>query len=462
MSGTSTDAPVAMRVWPQLLPELAAKIVSHLEQNEVPNFRLVNKAAAAQFSAPNHTTYRLSQPVPPHAFAAKWLAPGSTGGLTLKRRRQLLYLTAASGLVPNLEAAVQAAGCLLTYEVFEAAAAAGKLESCQWLWDQGCPTTSHPQAPSGLLAAAAGGGHGHLCEWLLGLGLAWASGGASEAARGGHAHLMEWLLQQRPQLDVQGAEPAEEQRLLFAAVAHGCDLPTLQRFWHARGTPDAGAKEETLAAAAGSPAPDWAAKVEWLVAQGCPRATVRPANMAARRPDAAARLAWLRSRDYPMDSWTVWVAAGEGNVATLQYLLAEAGVSVGDPDPEDAALRASNRALVTQAAAREGHLAVLQALHAAGWPLGGLCALEAVRGGHMHVLAWLVETLGAAGVGFAPGLFNAAAQSGGVVLMAWLRERGCAWGRDAFASAAMSGCEEAVEWLVAQGCPMETMALTEV
>ncbi|KXZ47192.1 hypothetical protein GPECTOR_37g198 [Gonium pectorale] len=93
------------RVWLQLL-----------DSNEVPSFRLVNKASASQFRAPHHITYRLSQPVPPDAFAAHWLAPGSIRGLTLARRRQLLSLTATSDVVANLEVAKKAAGCLLTYE----------------------------------------------------------------------------------------------------------------------------------------------------------------------------------------------------------------------------------------------------------------------------------------------------------------------------------------------------------
>ncbi|KXZ49369.1 hypothetical protein GPECTOR_22g963 [Gonium pectorale] len=104
--------------WSQLLPELADKVVGYLDPNEMPIFRLVNKAAAAQFRGPDHTTFRLSQPVPPHAFAAHWLAPGATRGLPLGRRRQLLCLTAASGVVANLEVAVRAAGCLLTFEVY--------------------------------------------------------------------------------------------------------------------------------------------------------------------------------------------------------------------------------------------------------------------------------------------------------------------------------------------------------
>ncbi|KXZ49191.1 hypothetical protein GPECTOR_22g781 [Gonium pectorale] len=52
--------------------QLADKVVGLLDANEVPSFRLVNKAAAAQFCAPHHTTFGLSRPVSPHAFAVHW------------------------------------------------------------------------------------------------------------------------------------------------------------------------------------------------------------------------------------------------------------------------------------------------------------------------------------------------------------------------------------------------------
>ncbi|KXZ42159.1 hypothetical protein GPECTOR_193g316 [Gonium pectorale] len=289
------------RVWPQLLPELAEKIVSCLDPNEVPSFRLVNKASASQFRAPHHTTIHLSQPVPPHAFAAHWFAPGAVRGLTLARRRQLLSLTAASGVVANLEMAERAAGCLATTE----------------------------------------------------------------------------------------------------------------RLWRGAGEVDSWSKHWSVAAAVGSPTPDWAAKVQWLEAQGCPR------NMPmteAQRPDAVARLVWLRARSFPPQPVELQQAAAAGNVAAVQYLLGQLGVL-----PVDAID----------------------------------CARQAARNGHLHVLIWLVGTFGAGAVRMGPDLLVAAAESGSVQLMAWLRERGCGWDASAITKAADSGCEEAVEWLVAQGCPVQ-------
>ncbi|KXZ47187.1 hypothetical protein GPECTOR_37g193 [Gonium pectorale] len=432
------------RVWPQLLPELADKIVGCLDSNEVPCFRLVNKASASQFCAPHHTTYRLSQPVPPRAFAAHWLIPGAVRGLTLERRQQLLSLTAASGVVANLEVAEKAAGCLLTNEVLKAAARAGQLDACVWLWEHGSRTVSARHECSNLLGSAASGGHLHVCEWLLSLGLAWETSGADAAARAGHVRLMEWLLQRRPQMDV-AACPVDETRLLLAGVAHGCDLPTLQRLWRGWGEVDDWSKREAMGAAVCSPTPDWAAKVEWLQAQGCPR---NMPMMEAQRPDAVARLVWLRAQGFAPQPVELRQAAAAGNVAAVQYLLGELGQRMNE----------NIRVLVFTTAARNGHVHVLQALHVAGrfLPVDAFdCAREAARNGHLHVLAWLVETFGGGAVRMGPGLLTAAAESGSVQLMAWLRERGCKWDVSAFTAAANSGCEEAVEWLVAQGCPVQ-------
>ncbi|KXZ40934.1 hypothetical protein GPECTOR_1253g509 [Gonium pectorale] len=439
------SALTSSRIWVHLPFELAERIVSFLEPNELPYFRLVNKAAATQFREPRHMTFRLSQPAPADAFAAHWLAPGATRGLTLNRRLQLLSLTAASGVVPNLEVAAQAAGCLLTYDVFQAAAAAGHLNSCQWLLEHGCPTKAQSSGSSGLLAAAAQGGHRHVCEWLLGLSLTWSSDGAVEAARGGHLGLMEWLLQRRPELSVRAPGPWFRETWHGVGVAEGCDLPTLQRLWRGWGELDAGSKEAVLAAAAASPTPDWAAKVEWLEAQGCPQTSYATATVLY-CPDSVARLTWLRSRGYSLCNRAASLAAILKNMAALQFLVGEAGVSVGESDQD----------FIARNVCVDGDLEALQALHAAGWELrNSINAPRAAENGHLHVLTWLHETLGAEAVEIDALLLYSAARSGSVEAMAWLRERGCEWGYFCFSDAAYSGCEEAVEWLMAQGCRKE-------
>ncbi|KXZ42677.1 hypothetical protein GPECTOR_125g510 [Gonium pectorale] len=419
-----------------------------MDRNEVAtSFRLVNKAAAAQFSGPEYATVRLWQPVPPHAFAAHWLAPDATWGLTLKQRRKLLWLTAFSGVVTNLEVAEHAAGCPPTYEVFEAAVIGGHMGTCQWLYARGCPTSCSAGAGSGLLCAAAYGGHRHVCEWLLSLGLAWSSWGDAGAAHGGHVGLMEWLQEERrTRRGVRdGIFPWFE---LMHSVTSRCDLAALKRLWP--GLDDDRldlAKCMLLHIAAGSRTSDWAAKVEWLEARGCLRDASCAAS-AAERPDAVSRLTWLRARGYPADVKAVMRAANAGNMPALRYLLSEAGVRQSDPAHPPSSSVTFNAE----------HLQPLEALHAAGWLLdAGRLAQLAAEGGRLHVLAWLVETFQGAEAGSVrlnADLFRKAARSGSVELLAWLRERGCAWDEGIWEMAAGAGCEEALEWLAERGCPM--------
>ncbi|KXZ42670.1 hypothetical protein GPECTOR_125g503 [Gonium pectorale] len=486
----------------QLPPEIEARIVSFMDRNtQASSFRLACRAAAANFSGPQHTTIRLSRPVPPQAFAAHWLALGATRGLTLARRRQLLRLTAASGCVANLEVALEAVGCLPVNETFAAAAAAGQLGCCKLLrdrcglpcgaFDTYCGLLSGAYGLRKALAAAAGGGHQHVCEWLLAVEpRAWSSAAVGSAARGGHVGLMEWLLERGEALGLSAAS-CIALACIAGGAAHGCGLAALRRLWPAYGQPLPPAlKARVLAAAAGSPTPDWAAKVEWLEAQGCPKServaeeaavtsTVAAATARAGDDDrrdggaddgaedgdaeALARLTWLQGRGYPYDVWAVRAAADAGRVSTLCYLLGGGTHTVnadGNGNGNGAPPQLERSGLPVTAAAKAGSLAALRALRAAGWPLdAGRVAAAAARGGHLHVLAWL---LGERGAGAAEGsvrldaeLFAVAAESGSVELLAWLRERGCGWDGGAFTEAAKAGAADALKWLVAQGCPME-------
>ncbi|GFR45491.1 hypothetical protein Agub_g6835, partial [Astrephomene gubernaculifera] len=248
---------------------------------------------------------------------------------------------------------------------------------------------------------------------------------------------MEWLLQLGP-------EDALEGHLLLPALqsaAEGCDLVTLQRL--------AGRQQDTwqldswhntfvLAAAAGSPTPDWQAKVEWLEAQGVPRAA--PAyHRAVACPDALDRMRWLRDRGYPLHKKVVLWAARAGSRDALAFLLSE-GMA-----PEEYSIRG---------VAGGGHLAALQLLRDHGCPMDEATVASAARAGHLHVVVWLVEALGDELLQ-EKSVCTAAMESGNLELLRWLRERGWPWGTDAFTQAAAAGCEEVLEWLVEQGCPME-------
>ncbi|KXZ44182.1 hypothetical protein GPECTOR_71g543 [Gonium pectorale] len=388
-----------------------------------------------------------------HVFASHWLAPGATRGLTLKQRRKLLSLTAASGVAANLEVAVQAAGCEPTFEVVAAAAASGQLSSRQWLSAHRCPFSGRPGLFDTALSAAARAGHQHVCEWLGTLGLIWqpchVERAIELAARGGHLGLADWVMRRYgPSAWV---TPIDARMATVFGAARGCDLAALQRRflqggWGTR-APDT--KRQALVNAAGSLTPDWAAKMEWLEAQGAPRNDVCVAAEAAALPDdagALARLTWLQGRGYTVDGRAAESAARAGNKAALHYLIGE--VSVQHERPHRYA----------SVAALRGHQAVLQALVNGGWPVKEREVFRCLaRGGHMSALAWLAGALGEGTVAELlrdRRLFAAAAGSGSMELLAWLRERGCPWSKAAITQAAGSGCLAALELLVEQGCPL--------
>ncbi|PNH06212.1 hypothetical protein TSOC_007446 [Tetrabaena socialis] len=400
--------------------------------------RLVNKAAAEQFRLPQHTTVRLSLPVPHREFVWRWGGRDAARSLTLSQRRLLPRLTASSGSIANL-------GVLLAWDDLEtnlekgllgAAAAAGQLEVCRWLALQGCTCG----AGMGAAREAARGGHAAVCEWFIANNPALAAGYglACYAARGGHVGLMDWLLRVERGLFPDTAQLLED-------VAAGCDLPTLQRLLHTyvdssvnEGPLSDCEKSMVLNAAAASPTADWRGKVEclWRTCAG-----------AATLPDWRDRLEWLRQRGHLLTPAALEEAAGAGRADALQYLLAE-GLGMNGA--------AANLAGVCVAEA--GHVAVLQALASAPGPpfARTLCeaGLAAAAQGQLPVLAWLVETLGAA-VALTAEVYRCAARgSGGTELLAWLHEHGCPWDASVFAEAAGSGSEEQLEWLAARGCPM--------
>ncbi|GLC57822.1 hypothetical protein PLESTB_001270600 [Pleodorina starrii] len=380
-------------------------------------------------------------------------------------RRQLVCLTAASGRLDNLEVAIAAANCALTGKMLEAAAAAGQLHACQSLRDRGCPWGDS-------LLQAARAGHRDTCEWLLAAGCPWSPDAVYAAASGGHPDLMDWLLLlQHRNKPPTPASPRVVAAALLLAAAAGLDLAALQQL-HGKWVkgPDDGRSVRHIdrwewchivAAAAGSPAPDWRAKVEWLEAQlpeACEpspdavwRAAVTATAIATRRKppgghkendddaDALSRLAWLRQRGYPLlfDRKGIDEVAGRGHVAVLTYLLADSGV---DNPPLFAAA-------VAEAAAAHGLLKVLEELRVAGRLFGvgggdggggtgfGELARAAARGGQPKILRWLLLQAAAAGPGGGGGggdivrpiageLLTLAAGCGNVELLALLFEGG--------------------------------------
>ncbi|KXZ45253.1 hypothetical protein GPECTOR_56g349 [Gonium pectorale] len=437
----------ASKVW---IPAIVDCIARFLPTNEVAcSLRVVDKATAAMLRSPEFMTVRLSEPVPHHAFAWRWGRPGAMRDMTLARRRELLCLTAASGAADNLALAARASSCPLTKEVAYAAGRAGQLGTCLALEELGCGL-------GGAVEGAAAGGHMALCEHLANKGRIYPIDCAIAAAKEGHADTLQWALW----WDKEPERGYYDSAQIAEGIAEGCELETLKRWLPSlivmdtdeascREVADESHQRMVLAAAAGSPTPDWQAKVEWLESHAF-SPTCQAFAAAAKLPDALERFAWLAQRGYPIHPEhedavePLAETAGSGNTAAVLFL-AERGQR-GDHD--------EGIGLASAWAATQGHLHVLQALHAAGWRLDAQVVSRcAASGGHLHVVAWLVETPDL-GVALDGELFCCAAQSGSVELLAWLRERGCPWDSRAVTAAARSGCVAALEWLAERGCPM--------
>ncbi|KXZ48841.1 hypothetical protein GPECTOR_25g426 [Gonium pectorale] len=498
----------APNIW---LPGLVERFASCLGPNFVAcTLRQVNKATAEQFRGrPEYpSTVRLSQPVPQHAFAARWAPRGAMRDLTLTQRQRLLRLTAASGVVANLEVALGAVGVIpdsqLEEEILGAAAAGGLAAAVRCILGFGYGDT---HVIGKTLCTAAGAGHQAVCEVLLADDRApgVTADDVAAALRGGHSGLADWLLQQRwegPISPADSLEPLGEEGCseLLRAATEGCDLPTLQSI-HQRCSEVVNGDDGMVRIAASSRTTDWRAKVEWWELQLPPDWLYDDPGVctaAARCPYAETRLAWLLGRGYSVERAATDAALGAGNAAALELLLrrgllpeprsvteaarggrlealmklAEYGCPVDAAEVALAALRqgplsvlawaveelgASVQALATAATAWNvrnlDDPEVLRWLWRRGCPLNGSrVALLAARCGQLDALEWAAQELGASMR--SDELMDAAGASGSIEVMAWLRERGCPWGPDTFAGAAGSGCEAALEWLAERGCPM--------
>ncbi|KXZ48023.1 hypothetical protein GPECTOR_31g387 [Gonium pectorale] len=464
---------------PIWLPNLVERIASFLPSNDVAcALILVDKSTAALFRGrPQFSTVRLSQPVPPWAFARRWGAPGAVRSLSLDLRRKLLCLTAASGIVANLDYAMDVVGFIPTAKdktaVLNAAAASGQAEMCRLLLGRGYPPNRE------TLCAAAKGGHLEACQTLLDGGVWWDAWSAAGALAGGHTRTADWLLQRRPEGAIGPGDTLQclgsmVCKALLVAAAKGCDYGVLRSLYQRCTGDQPGAAEalrwlstphhwipalpDLITAAVSSTTPDWRAKVEWLEALGAQLPSLLSSDAArmhssvrcreaARLPsdaDALERLRWLRSRGCSATADAVTAAAVAGNMATLEYLLTEGGI---EGDLKEDMLHA------VAEVASAGRLHALLRLESYGCRMHLYYLLKAAaEEGHLQVLEWSVEALSAHARD--PDFLAAAAWRGHMHVLEWLAARGCPGSPEAFAAAAGGGCEEAVEWLAENGCPM--------
>lgn len=84
--------------WQKLPRELVERVASYLGPNDIAVLRGLDTYTHALFDGREHAVFHLSLPVPPGVFARFW-SPRVVSHLPLKQRRQLVTLTAASGVL---------------------------------------------------------------------------------------------------------------------------------------------------------------------------------------------------------------------------------------------------------------------------------------------------------------------------------------------------------------------------
>ncbi|KAG2495497.1 hypothetical protein HYH03_006441 [Edaphochlamys debaryana] len=188
--------------------DILERIAGFLPPNDVAlGLRLLCRATALQFRG--CSSVLLSQPVQPEAFARHWSSPEAVGALTLPQRRQLLALTARSGVLVNTQLAASHAGCTLSGELLQAAAEGGDLETVLWL-HAARPSPWSAAAMEAVVAAAARCGHLHVVTWAVGAypSISQLGPELTATAQAGHTDVVDWLLAQAGQGSCQcGAQP---------------------------------------------------------------------------------------------------------------------------------------------------------------------------------------------------------------------------------------------------------------
>jgi hypothetical protein len=104
---------------------------------------------------------------------------------------------------------------------------------------------------------------------------------------------------------------------------------------------------------------------------------------------------------------------------------------------------------MSDAAARDGHLQVLQFARDRDYPMSGNVLTISACNGHLNVVIWLGEQ----GCRLDADTCSSAAQFGHLHILEWLRAKECHGDADTCANAAYGGHFHTLVWLRANGCP---------
>ena len=310
------------------------------------------------------------------------------------------------------------------------AAAAGRLDILQALWEENCPWDAS------VCSAAAKAGQLPALRWVRAHGCPWSIHTTVHAACNGDLELLQW------------------------AYRHNCPLH-----------PDCC----TYAAFHADGAGEHLAVLRWFQGLG-PEGGFRNPNTCAGAA-AAGRVAvldWLREQGVPWDGVSLKYAARNGHLDVLEYMWERrndvAGVaappadgleggtptSAADSEADGVRWDANDLQTIVSDAAGSGHLRILLWVQGLGSEEPGVWGPDTFRAavvkGHLEVLEWA----------HAQGLAvwdddtaRTAAALGHLDMLRWLREQGCKWDEQTCADAVQYGRAEVLRWARENGCPWD-------
>ncbi|WBR14828.1 Ankyrin repeat protein [Pandoravirus kuranda] len=236
-------------------------------------------------------------------------------------------------------------------------------------------------------AAAAGGGHLCLLAALHEMGCPWGPSLYARAAAGGHTNCVEYAHQNGCRWDATACQAA------------------------------AGAGRDVV--------------LDYLIAEGCP--FDQDAACAAAGAGRFACLVRLCAAGVALDADVYGEAVRSGSVLCLEYL--EAHYCPRDP-------------AAMMVAAGAGDAVMVAYLDGVGFVWDGPCSVRAVAGGHVSVLAYAHERMGAT---LGNHLCQVAAARGRVDVLAWLCAHGCVASKDTYRAAVNGGHANVLTFLTEHG-----------
>jgi len=201
--------------------------------------------------------------------------------------------------------------------------------------------------------------------------------------------------------------------------------------------------------------------LEWLIDQGTGEVREDICDSAAEDGKLEV-VKWLQTKNFDCCSATTNAAAHGGQLDMLKWLHFENHCELGDYICDQAVLGghlevlrwlitqgASCNNRTTDIAAEFGYLDILKWLIQEGWHVDDTICGDVASDGHFAMLKWLVAE------GYRCDRWTAARAAGGgdLDILKWLRAQGCPWDHLTLDMAIHKGHMDVFRWAVANGCP---------